>query len=174
MRRGLLLLLFPSVVRAKPEMTVEPPGGATIGGNQMSVEENKAILRRFLEAWNPRDGGDWELCAEDLVIHGPEGDANLEGLRQGSNMWFSAFPDLQGTIEDIVAEGDRVVTRESWRGTHEGEFMGIAPTGRQIMIATMSMVRISDGRIVEYWEGRDRLQMLEQLGAVPPMGEGRE
>ena len=79
----------------------------------MPVEENKAILRRFVEAWNPRDRGAWELFAEDFVLHSPEGDVDLKGFRQGAEMWFAAFPDLRGTIEDMVAEGGRVVTRET-------------------------------------------------------------
>ena len=118
--------------------------------------------------------GDHAQYAVDGITNGNFNSGSVTHTNGQTDPWWEVDLKAVRTIEDIVAEGDRVVTRESWRGTHEGEFMGIAPTGRQIMIATMSVVRISDGRIVEYWEGRDRLQMLEQLGAVPPMGEGSE
>ena len=138
----------------------------------MSTEKNKAILRQFLEAWNPREGGDWKVCTEDCIFHGVAEEMSVGRMQQVSNMYFSAFPDLRGTIEDLVAEGDRVVSREAWRGTHEGEFMGIAPTGKQMNMKGVSIVRILDGRIAECWTFFDRLALMEQLGAAQPMGGG--
>ena len=138
----------------------------------MSTEKNKAILRQFLEAWNPRDGGDWKVCAEDCIFHGVAGEMSVERMQQVSSLYFGAFPDLLGTIEDLVAEGDKVVSRETWRGTHEGEFMGIAPTGKQMNMKGVSIVRILGGRIAEYWTFFDRLALMEQLGAAQPPGGG--
>ena len=74
----------------------------------MSTEKNKAILRQFLEAWNPREGGDWKVCAEDCIFHGVAGEMSVERMQQVSSLYFGAFPDLLGTIEDLVAEGDKV------------------------------------------------------------------
>jgi len=138
----------------------------------MTVEENKAILRRFFEAWNPRDGGDWEMFAEECVFHATTGEFSLERMQQVSNAWFSAFPDLRGTLEDLVAEGDKVVSRETWHATHQGELMGIAASGKQMTMSAVSIVRILDGRIVEYWGVFDRLALMQQLGAAPPMEGG--
>ena len=136
----------------------------------MSTDQNKAILRQFLDAWNPSDGGDWTVCTEDCIFHGVAGEMSVEGMQQVSDKYFSAFPDLRGTIEDLVAEGDRVVSRESWRGTHEGEFMGIAPAGKQMNMQGVSIVRILDGRIAEYWTFFDRLALMQQLDVSRPIG----
>ena len=140
-------------------------------------EENKAIVRRALEEMF----GQWNLAVadeiydKDFVGHAaPEEIRGPEGIKQFVSMNRSAFPDLQFTIEDQIAEGDKVVTRWTARGTHKGELMGIAPTGKQVAFTGITISRIVDGKAVEGWVNRDALGMLQQLGAVPAPGQGRK
>jgi steroid delta-isomerase-like uncharacterized protein len=141
----------------------------------MSAEENKAILRRYFEeAWNQGHLAVLdELVAPTYVNHDPAvpglppGPAGLKPIIAG---FRAAFPDLQITIDDQVAEGDKVATRYTMRGTNVGEFMGRPPTGRQISVGGMQIERVVDGQIVEHWRKSDDLGMMQQLGAVP-MGE---
>jgi predicted ester cyclase len=86
-------------------------------------------------------------------------------------MFRGAFPDSYFTIEDMVAEGDKVVTRKTFHGTHGGEFMGIPPSGRSVSMGLIDIVRISEGRVVEHWSMGDNLGMVRQLGVVPQPGE---
>jgi predicted ester cyclase len=83
----------------------------------------------------------------------------------------SALPDFHSTLEDMIAEGDKVAERFTGRGTHKGEWMGIAPTGKQVTIQGMAIHRITDGKIVENWTNMDMLGVMVQLGVVPPPGQ---
>ena len=138
----------------------------------MSTEANKAIIRRFVE--EVQNGGDLtvldEIAAADYVNHtAPPGvPPDREGLKQLTAMFRRAFPDGRMTVEDLVAEGDRVVTRKTFRGTHGGELMGIPPTGRAVAIQLIDIVRLADGKAVESWSAADDLGMLQQLGALAP------
>ena len=93
-----------------------------------------------------------------------------EGYKQFFAMTHSAFPDFHSTLEDMFAEGDKVVQRFTARGTHKGEFMGIPPTGKQVTITGIAIHRITGGKIVEDWVNMDMLGMMVQLGVVPPPG----
>jgi steroid delta-isomerase-like uncharacterized protein len=140
------------------------------GTEQISVsaEENKALARRSWEAAVNLDILD-EVYAPDVVWHEP--DRDLQGLEQAKQyvtMYKTAFPDLQATVEDVIAEGDKVVTRYTVRGTHEGEIEEFGPpTGRQIAIEGITIHRIEGGKIVEEWEAYDNLSVLQQLGLAP-------
>ena len=105
----------------------------------------------------------------DVVDHSrPPGIAEgAEGVRQQFDGFRRAFPDFRAEILDQIARGDKVVTRKVFHGTHEGELMGIPPTGREVEIHVIDIVRLADGRIVEHWNIVDRLGLLQQLGAVP-------
>ncbi|HEX2031006.1 MAG TPA: ester cyclase [Actinomycetota bacterium] len=133
-------------------------------------EESKAVVRRLLELIDARDlDGLGAVVADDVVLHG-EGDARgLESMVEHTREFVTGFPDLQTTVEDVIAEGDRVVVRATLRGTHSGEFGGIPPTGRPIEISDVDIFRVHEGRIVEVWAGPDRLGMMQQLGLL---GEG--
>jgi steroid delta-isomerase-like uncharacterized protein len=140
----------------------------------VSAEENKVLVRRlFDEVINP---GDLERAQEFLdagfVEHDPTpGQApGIEGFRQVIAMLRSAFPDLRVTIEDLVAEEDRVSVRLTVRGTHRGAFQGIPPTGAQVAWAGISIIRIGEGKVVERWFQSDVLGLRRQLGAMPPPG----
>jgi predicted ester cyclase len=83
----------------------------------------------------------------------------------------SAFPDFKATIEDIVAEGDKVVVRQTFSGTHKGEFMGVPPTGKSISIGVIDIIRVDGGKFVEHWGQMDTTGMIQQLGAIPGPGQ---
>jgi len=140
----------------------------------MSIEENKAISRRYVEdVWGKGSlGAIDELYATDFVWHWalPGMAPDREGYRQFVTMTFAAFADVHSTLEDMVAEGDKAVSRWTWRCTHKGEYMGIAPTGKQVTLSGISIMRIVGGKVVEEWGEMDNLGMMQQLGAVPPPG----
>jgi steroid delta-isomerase-like uncharacterized protein len=135
-------------------------------------EQNKQLVRRAVEEiWNQgRFEIIDELAAGDIVVHGAAPGQDLHGtaaLTQFYSALRAAFPDLRFTIEDQIAEGDRVVTRWSARGTHLGEFEGIPPTGKTAAIGGVDIDRLADGKVIECWPFSDQLGMLQQLGVVP-------
>jgi steroid delta-isomerase-like uncharacterized protein len=131
-------------------------------------EENKALARR---SWESVDNPDTlgEVYAPDVVWHNPEGDIQgLEEAKQFVAMFETAFPDISATVEDMVAEGDKVVSRVTIRGTHQGEVEEFGPpTGRRVEVQGLSLHRIEDGKIVEEWNSWDNLSILQQLGLAP-------
>lgn len=133
------------------------------------LEENKAIVRRWVkEAINKGNLAVVdEIIASDYVFHSPGWDASgCEEIKQVITRFRSAFPDVNLTIEDLIAEGDKVVWRWLCRGTHRGEFMGIAPTGKQATWTGIVISRFEDSKMVEGWEDWDALGMMQQLGVV--------
>jgi len=146
-------------------------------GCEKKTEKNKAIvLRSYEEVWHQ---GKLEVIDEifavDFISHEPVGEIHgVEGLKQYAPMVLTAFPDIQITTEDQIAEGDKVVIRWTITGTHKGEFMGISPTGVQVTWTGITIYRIAGGKIVELWANSDDLGVLQQLGVIPPMGQGEE
>jgi steroid delta-isomerase-like uncharacterized protein len=141
------------------------------GANAMSTEENKALARRVIEQMFNEGNLDVadELLALDYVDHDPtlpEDVHGPEGFKEYVGMYRSAFPDLHVQIEDQIAEGDRVATRWTGTGTHDGELAGIAPTGKRVTVPGMEMVRIANGKLVEGWEGYDSGTLMRQLGVM--------
>ncbi len=138
-------------------------------------EENKAVVRRDLEElWTHTgniEAAD-EIFASNFVAHDTGGDEihGPEGMKQWATMFRSAFPDLQATIEDQIAEGDKVATRYTLSGTHQGELMGIAPTGNQVEIKCHDLDRIEGGKMAESWTHSDVLGLMQQLGTIPTPG----
>ena len=138
----------------------------------MSPQEMKLCVRRLAEEVFTQ--GDLavidELVADDYVDHVPvlpEG-SGLAGLKGWVTTLRRTFPDLHLIVEDEIAEVDRVVSRITVHGTHAGELLGIAPTGRQVTFGLIDINRVgSDGRIVEHWAVVDTLSLLVQLGALP-------
>jgi predicted ester cyclase len=137
----------------------------------MSTEENKALMRRLTEEiWNKKNLAlvD-ELIDAKFIEHGIGG-PDLKGpeeFKQFVNMVATTFPDFHMTIDDTVAEGDRVVSRMTMRGTHQGAFMGIAPTGKKVTVIGVKITRFAGGKMVESWMVNDTLGMMQQIGAVP-------
>lgn len=134
-------------------------------------EANKALVRRFYdEAFNKGNIAVLdELCAANFTDHNaaPGQAPGLEGVKRMITMYRIAFPDGQITVDDIIVEGDKVAVRSTMRGTHRGEFMGIAPTGKQVSVGGIDIVRVANGKAVEVWHMEDNLGMMQQLGAVP-------
>lgn len=139
----------------------------------MSADGNKAVVRRYNEITQQFfQGGDVnaldEVCAPDLVHHGPAMmPRDLAGLKQMAPMFRAAFPDIEIVPEYLLAEGDRVVDLVTVRGTHQGEFMGVPPSGKPIEMQEIHIARIVDGRIVERWTQFDIFGLLQQIGAIP-------
>ena len=137
----------------------------------MPIEENKALVRRFVEEfWNQGNTAIAdELMAPDAEIHMPTGETlDLEGLK-GFNVAFRAsFPDWHSTFEELVAEGDRVAERWTGRGTHRGELWGIPPTGKRVEALGSVFYRIAGGRIVEFRGQFDMMGLMQQLGVISP------
>jgi steroid delta-isomerase-like uncharacterized protein len=145
----------------------------------MSAEENKALVRRYAQELLNQTNLDlfYEIFAPDFVQYGADPDqvSGVEDLKQFFIMMRLGFPDFQVTIEDLfAAEGEKVVLRFVFRGTHEGEFTGVAPTGKQVTMAGIDIFRIAGGKIVELWNQEDVLGMMQQIGAVPAPGQSEE
>ena len=141
----------------------------------MSAEDNKAIIRRFYEeVFNQKKRAAIEEFVDSKGIdHAlPPGlPAGIEGTKQFITMYLTAFPDLHFTVEDMIAEGDKVVARLTTRGTQQGAFMGIPPTGKQATITAIDINRIVGGKSVEHWLNMDTLGLLQQLGVIPAPGQ---
>jgi predicted ester cyclase len=139
----------------------------------MTAETNKATIRRIVEEIQNGDNLALidELAAPTFVNHTPAPglSPDREGIKQLLSMFRAAFPDGVMTIEDMIAEGDKVVSRKTYRGTHQGEFLGIPPTGRQVSVGLIDIMRLVDGQVVEHWSVGDDLGMLQQLGVLPPL-----
>lgn len=132
-------------------------------------EENVVVVGRFYERMNAHDAvSAARLFAEDVVHHNPlpGSPPGREGNERTMRILFAAFPDWGVEVEDVVARGDKVVVRTVQRGTHEGEFFGIPPTGRRIEFSATAVYRLEDGLIAEEWIETDRLGLLTQLGAL--------
>jgi len=144
----------------------------------MSTETNKAITRRFFEEiWNKGNlAVADDVLAPNVVLRIPgQPEADIMGLAAYKERVITylraAFPDLQSTIEEMVADGDKVVVRWTWRATHRGEFWGVAPTGKQITYEGISILRLADGKIVDDRFQADLLGLMQQFGAIPAPAE---
>lgn len=136
----------------------------------MMSEDAKALLQRFYSEVN---SGHLEVIddviADDFVEHEefPGIEQNKAGVKQFFTMFRSAFPDMRMEADQIVAEGDMLCAHGTTTGTHQGEFMGMPPTGKRIEVHGFDMVRIRDGRVTEHWGLMDAMTMMQQLGAIP-------
>jgi len=130
----------------------------------MSVEENKALVRREQEElWSCTGNLD---AAQELFVAD-----RVEVARQEAADFRQGFPDVVSTIEDLIAEGDKVVARWRARATHQGEYMGIPPTGKEVEFTGISVYRIEAGKIAQSWNEEDELGLMRQIGAVPESGQ---
>ena len=135
-------------------------------------EQNKTLVRRFYEdVMNKKNmGAIDEIWAQDCIDHSPlPGQApGMQGFKNSFSMLLKAFPDLRAEINQMVAEGDTVVTRFTWTGTHKGELMGAAPTGKKVTCHGIDMLRVAGGKVVEVWHQGDEMMAMVQLGVKPP------
>jgi predicted ester cyclase len=144
----------------------------------MSIEENKAVANRLIEEVVNKGNLDAidDLVDANYLWHGaPPGLVpGIEGLKKFFPTLHAGLPDWHDIIEDMIAEGDKVVVRITARGTHKGEFMGIAPTGKQVTITGILIYRIVAGKIVEEWFEHDMLGLMQQLGVIPSIGQAEQ
>jgi steroid delta-isomerase-like uncharacterized protein len=140
----------------------------------MSAEENKTLVRRLFE--NIVNTGNMDavnmLIGPTYVNHNvPTPTPGPEGFKQVITMFRAAFPNLSVTLEDVLAEGNEVSTRGTWTGTHQGEFMNIPATGKQVTVSYIDIWRVDRGKLVENWVQMDMMGLLQQLGVVPAPGQ---
>ena len=135
-------------------------------------EGNKALVRRVLEeGFTKHNAAIFDELLPDCTFHSPGvGELRGDAYRQFLGAILAAFPDGRWTVEDQVAEGDKVVTRWTFVGTHEGELMGIRPTSRSVAMSGIMIDRLVGGKIAEEWEESDTLGMMRQLGALAQRG----
>jgi predicted ester cyclase len=138
----------------------------------MSIEENKDLIRRkeTVDASQIRKNAAAkkdEFCAPEFILHMSTGDLKLKEYHQWAVDMAAAFPDLKIIPDDIIAEGDKVVARCKFTGTHKGLYMGIAPTGKKVNFESIAIYRIAGGLVVETWGIMDLLGMMQQLGVIP-------
>ena len=138
----------------------------------MTTDDNKALVQRFFdEVINQKNLAALDqFVAPNAVNHTvpaglPQGPSQFLGLH------LNAFPDAKATVEDLLADGDKVIARVSIRGTQQGAFGSIHPRGKPITVMTINIFRIANGKMVEHWGLADRLSALQQLGVVPPAGQ---
>ena len=138
----------------------------------MTTDDNKALVQRFYdEVINQKN-----LAALDQFVSPNAVNHTVPaGLPQGPSQFLglhlNAFPDVKVTVEDLLAEGDKVIARVSFRGTQQGAFASIHPRGKPITVMAINIFRIANGKMVEHWGLADRLSALQQLGVVPPPGQ---
>lgn len=133
-------------------------------------EQNKLIARQVFEDIQSEGNTALvdQIVAVDYVCHTPPVDIHgPEGAKQFTALLRAAFPNMRVTVEDQIAEGDKVATRWIFRGTHEGDFQGIPPTGKQVTMSGITIFHIANGKLLEGWNKPDLLSLLQQLGAVP-------
>jgi steroid delta-isomerase-like uncharacterized protein len=133
--------------------------------------QNKAVARRLYDAWNARDLDAFdEIIAPDAEDHDPQNPfrevRGPEGAKRTAEMYHRAYSDSRFEVHEQIAEGDFVVTRWTGKGTHDGELMGMPPTGRWVEVEGITIDRIADGKIAESWSCFDALGMMQQLGAL--------
>jgi len=137
----------------------------------VSAEENKAVVLRMIEeGWNGHNLDDIdEVVSSEYFNHTavPEHQHGIAGAKHIVNWLVAAFPDTHFDIEDAIADGDMVAVRGTASGTHEGEFMGISPTGKHFAVQHVHWFRVASGKVVEHWAVRNDLGMMQQLGVMP-------
>ena len=139
----------------------------------MSLEENKELVRKFVEAYNKRNLDAFnDLLAPDYFDHTNQ--VGVEGLKQLMNMAFKAFPDFHETIEEIIAEGDKVWARIIFEGTHTGKWMGLPPTGKKVRTEMVDIFQIVNGKLIAYRDVNNNLDFLTKLGIVEYTEMGKQ
>ncbi len=136
----------------------------------MSAEQNKAIVLRYYQEFDKGDLDQVEdMLAPNFVAYLPGIPEPLtrQAFKQFAQTFRSAFPDIHHSFEEVLVEGDKVVTRGTFTGTHQGKLQGLPPTGKQITVSFIHLDRIVEGQIVEHWGQADMVGMLQQIGVVP-------
>ena len=128
----------------------------------MSAKENKELVHRLFEEFNKGKAAAMAAIDRSIDMRG-----DLKDFKQKESEWYDAFPDMHVTIDDMVAEGDKVATRTTWTATHKGEFMGVPPTNKKVTFSLIVIDRFAGGKIVEDHSEYSALDLMRQLGLVP-------
>ena len=139
----------------------------------MSLEENKAIVLKFYDIFDRQDMVQGrELMSADIIARGldAEPQIGIDAVMQYGRMMFEAFPDGRHVLEEVIAEGDKVVTCGTFTGRHQGKLMGIPPTGKRVSFSVIHIDRVVDGKIVEHWGQGNVLDLMKQVGIMPMLG----
>ena len=139
----------------------------------MSPEQNKTIVRRLLEEpWTGNMRVADELIDRNYVAHDPSSPEPLrgpDGFKENVSIYRAAFSDARITVDEQIAEGDKVATRWTGRGKHDGDLMGVAPTGKQVKVSGLTLSRLENGKVIEEYANWDTFGMMQQLGVVPEL-----
>jgi predicted ester cyclase len=137
----------------------------------MSVEQNKTIIRRFLKKLDEGQDSIEEICSPQFIAHLPRSSepTDRQGFKQFISLFYSSFPDLHHSVDDQVAEGNKVVSRLTVRGTQRGVFQGSAPSGKPVMFTDIMITRLEGEKIVELWAQFDVLGLFQQLDLSPSL-----
>ncbi len=166
-----LLLLAPAA--RTQEAPAAKPAAAPAAAEKKPAPDlaaNKALTRKAFDALNAADWKALEsVIAPDVVDHQapPGAPAGRDGVVHMLQGLVASFPDFKQTIEDMIAEGDKVVVRSTISGTQKGEYMGLKPTGKSFTMSGIDIFRVEDGKLVEHWGNEDDMGMMQQLGATP-------
>ena len=134
----------------------------------MGAKANKAVIRRYIDTWNQGDlDGLFRFWSEDIIHHTRSASYGFDATKRLVTDFTMMFAGMRFQVEDMIAEGDRVVTRMTWRATHNGGFLGGASAPREISCAVLGVARLRNGAIVEHWGVTDELHMMQQMGLVP-------
>ncbi len=134
-------------------------------------QDHRTLAEAFVTMINERNADAIkELVAEDYIEHNPMVASGREASHTFWNDFFTAFPDLTATAEDVIVSGDRLVGRYSYRGTHQGTFFGIPATGKEVTMRTINIWRVEGGQLAEHWDEINLYDVLAQVGVVPPFG----
>ncbi len=136
--------------------------------NTADTNLNEEVVLRFMRLVDSHDYDALnDVLASDIQFHFGADSLNRKQAEGTIRMFYTAFPDLTHTVEEVLAVGDRVVLRATDRATHGGVFQGMTPTGRRILVSQIAIYRMADGKIAEIWEEADVFGLMKQLGAVP-------
>jgi steroid delta-isomerase-like uncharacterized protein len=140
----------------------------------MPTEQNKALVRRVFAALNQGNLAVIDEMTTPTYVHHDPANPQVRS-REDYRQWFAglrtAFPDLQFTIEDLIAEGEKMVCRYTFRGTHTGQWRGMPATGKQVVVTGITISHMVEGKAVEDWHNADALGLLQQLGVIPAPGQ---
>lgn len=148
-----------------------PPGNNRRRGD-ISLEENKALIRHVCDLISQgKVASTYEFYSPESILHGLGVDMSVEQVKGFDAMFLTAFPDPVYVIEDMMAEGDKVAFRVTMTASHKGESMGVAPTGKKVVLAITNIARIVNRKVMEFWTSNNMLGLMQQLGAIPAMGQ---
>jgi predicted ester cyclase len=135
-------------------------------------EDNKRVVRRYFEELDRQRTTPVDVCSAGFTFHvAGFPPMDLEATKQFSAVFFDGLPDLKHSLDELIAEGDKVAFRCRYEGTHTAEFMGVPASGRRVSAVGVGVIRVADGKVAEFWVSPDRMTIMQQIGALPAQEE---